>query len=166
MPKRVVLIPFKKRAHDHKRCIDAALSEAAAMCKREGLRFTTLRRRVLELVWRRHVPVKAYDVLDKLRHEGRNAAPPTVYRTLDFLIQAGLVHRIESLNAYVGCGGPGTPHVGQFLICRRCRAVAEIDAPVIANALNNAARRAGFAAEGQTVEIKGLCSECGGAAIF
>ncbi|MFQ6022116.1 MAG: Fur family transcriptional regulator [Acidiferrobacterales bacterium] len=164
MPRRRILVPFKKRTHDHKKCINHAVASAQTTCEKRGLRLTKLRRRVLELVWRRHMPMKAYDILDQLRKEGRAAAPPTVYRALDFLLEAGLVHRIESLNAFVGCGGPGTPHSGQFLICRRCRAVAEIDAPAVAKALVMGAERLGFQADRQTIEIKGLCSNCSGTA--
>lgn len=158
--RRRILVPFKKRAHDHRRCVDAALVEAESACQHKGLRFTALRRRVLTLIWTRHAPVKAYDILERLGREGRRAAPPTVYRALEFLLEAGLVHRIESLNAYVGCGGAGTPHVGQFLICRRCSAVAEVDAPAIAKALAADARRLGFRADRHTIEIRGLCAEC------
>jgi Fur family zinc uptake transcriptional regulator len=164
MSRRRILIPFKRRAHDHRRCVDAALLEAESACRHKGLRFTELRRRVLTLIWTRHAPVKAYDILKRLRREGRRAAPPTVYRALEFLLEAGVVHRIESLNAYVGCGGAGTPHVGQFLICRRCNAVAEMDTPAIAKALAADARRLGFRADRQTIEIRGLCAECSRAA--
>ncbi|MFQ5934790.1 MAG: Fur family transcriptional regulator [Acidiferrobacterales bacterium] len=160
MAKQRILVPFKKRTHNHQKCVDLALSEAESACRDRGLRFTAQRRRVLELVWSRHTPIKAYEILGCLRAEGRSAAPPTVYRALDFLLDAGLVHRIESLNAFVGCGGPGTPHVEQFLICRRCNAVAEIDAPGIARALEADAERLGFQADRQTIEIKGLCADC------
>jgi Fur family zinc uptake transcriptional regulator len=160
MTRRRILVPFKNRQHDHRRCIDAALAEAESACRYRGLRFTALRRRVLTLIWTRHAPIKAYDILERLRREGRRAAPPTVYRALEFLLGAGLVHRIESLNAYVGCGEPGRPHIGQFLICRRCSAVAEVDAPAIAQALAADAKRLGFNADRQTIEIKGVCADC------
>lgn len=160
MVKKRVLVPFKTDSHDHDQCIDLALAEAELTCSKQHLRFTKLRRRVLELVWSRHIPMKAYDILNELRRDGRGAAPPTVYRALEFLLDAGLVHRIESLNAYVGCGGPGKPHIGQFLICRQCNAVAEVDAPAIADALTQDAKHLGFRADTQTIEIKGLCSEC------
>ena len=160
MSKRRILVPFKKRTHDHAECIDSALVSAQSSCERQGLRLTKMRRRVLELVWRGHTPVKAYDILEELRKEDRAAAPPTVYRALDFLLNAGLVHRIESLSAFVGCGGPATPHFGQFLICRECSAVAEIDAPAIARALVADAEALGFHADRQTIEIKGLCADC------
>ncbi|GMQ90536.1 MAG: Fur family transcriptional regulator [Gammaproteobacteria bacterium] len=153
-------MPFKKRTHDHAECIERALTAAQAACERQGLRLTKLRRRVLELVWRGHTPVKAYDILEELREDGRASGPPTVYRALDFLLDAGLVHRIESLNAFVGCGGPATPHFGQFLICRQCSVVAEIDVPAVATALVADASKLGFRADRQTIEIKGLCADC------
>src|SRR5918999_799750 len=102
--------------HDHLSCIGDALDRAAVLCDQRGARLTPLRRRVLELVWRGHEPVGAYDLLAQM---GR-AAPPTVYRALDFLIEQGLVHRIESLNAYVGCDRPEAAHASQFLICTDC----------------------------------------------
>ena len=96
--------PLAARPHDHSRCVSHALAEAEAICARQGLRLTALRKRVLELVWASHKPLGAYDILGVLSDEdGRRAAPPTVYRALDFLLENGLVHRIASLNAFVGC---------------------------------------------------------------
>lgn len=155
-----ILIPFETRNHDHKRCIRSALDQARAVCRARGLRLTPVRRRVLELIWQRHAPVKAYDILEQLQAERRKAAPPTVYRALTFLLDAGFVHRIESLNAYVGCGDPSEPHGGQFLICRSCQAVAEINDPAITRLLGREAGKLGFQADRQTVEIKGLCPRC------
>ena len=156
-----VLMPFKKRGHQHDECIDQAVSAAESRCAQRGLRLTKLRRRVLELIWSRHEPVKAYEVLEKLRDEHRGAAPPTVYRALDFLQKEGLVHRIESLNAFVGCGEPTNPHLGQFLICRECGSVAEMDDAEITSLLAAKAGTLGFQVDSETIEVKGLCSECG-----
>ena len=108
--------------HDHRHCLKDALDRAAALCRDRGVRLTPIRRRVLELVWSGHRPLGAYDILDALQAERRGAAPPTVYRALDFLREQGLVHRIESRNSFVGCPDPDTPHGGQFLICRTCAA--------------------------------------------
>ena len=155
-----VLIPFKKRRHNHSHCINAAIGEAEAICMQRGVRLTEIRRRVLELVWEGHRPVKAYNILDELTRENRRAAPPTVYRALDFLLDAGLVHRIETLNAYVGCGGPRAPHVGQFLVCRKCGAVAEINDPKITQLVAKKAVALNFKVERQTVEVAGLCPDC------
>jgi Fur family zinc uptake transcriptional regulator len=146
--------------HDHARCIDDALSRAAELCARRGTRLTDLRRRVLELVWQRHAAVKAYDLLDELGASGGSAKPPTVYRALDFLIAHGLVHRLESLNAYVGCPAPDASHQGQFLICDACGGVSEFEAPAIEAAIAGQAAAQRFAVAAQTVEVRGTCRQC------
>lgn len=160
MAKDSVLIPFQKQPHNHASCIKAALSDAESTCLKHGLRLTTIRRAVLTLVWKSHAPIKAYELLEQMHQENPKAAPPTVYRALEFLQKAGLVHRIESLNAYVGCGNPDEPHLGQFLICESCGAVAEINAKKITTVLNEQAAKLGFDTQQQLVEIKGICPQC------
>ena len=160
-----ILTPFQSGRHNHRHCVSDALQAAEEVCKARGLRLTPLRRRVLEMIWGSHAPARAYDLLDKLRTERRGAAPPTVYRALDFLCECGLAHRIKSLNAYVGCGDPRFDHAGQFLICRGCEAVAELDAPEISDAITDKAREAGFEAAAQTIEITGLCPDCRGGGV-
>ncbi|EPM67522.1 zinc uptake regulation protein [Pseudomonas syringae pv. theae ICMP 3923] len=153
--------PLASRPHDHSHCVHSALAEAETLCTQQGLRLTTLRRRVLELVWQSHKPLGAYDILAVLSEEdGRRAAPPTVYRALDFLLENGLVHRIASLNAFTGCNHPTHVHQGQFLICRLCHAAIELQHPAISSAVVDAAAGVGFAVEGQTVEIVGVCAGC------
>jgi len=153
---------FPGRNLDHRRCMDRALDRAVAVCRRRGARLTKLRRRVLELIWRGHRPVGANDILDALRRERRGAAPPTVYRALDFLAGHGLVHRIESRNCFVGCSDPEHPHGGQFLICTSCGAAAEINDARVDAAIRDSAREAGFAVRRRTVEVDGLCPHCRG----
>lgn len=160
-PAGAVLGPFRLRPHDHRKCVADAVAAARALCAERGRRLTELRRRVLELVWGGHEPMGAYDILEELRRERPRAQAPTVYRALEFLMDNGLVHRLQSRNAFVGCGGPGRPHAGQFLICRQCNAVAEMDDPEIAAVLSRNAARAGFRVRRQTVELDGLCAECG-----
>lgn len=155
-----VIAPFRESNHSHRRCLDAAVSAAERACRTRGVRLTPQRRRVLELVWDSHEPVKAYDILDRLRGEQRNAAPPTVYRALDFLLRQGLIHRIESLNAYIGCGEPGHAATSQFLICRRCGEVAELEDDAVLGQIADAAGRLGFAVDSQTIEIRGCCARC------
>jgi Fur family zinc uptake transcriptional regulator len=151
--------------HDHSQCISHALADADALCARLGVRLTALRKRVLELVWQSHKPLGAYDILAVLSEEdGRRAAPPTVYRALDFLQENGLVHRIASLNAFIGCVRPEHVHQGQFLICRQCHAAIELEQPAISQAIVGGAAEVGFTVETQTVEVVGLCAGCQGAA--
>lgn len=153
-------IPFSTVPHDHQNCIDTALDEAAELCARRGVRLTPLRRRVLELIWDSHQATGAYAILDALRQANNRAAPPTVYRALEFLSAHGLIHRIESLNAYIGCIRPDHDHAGQFLICEACGATAELHDDRIASAVGDGARRAGFRDLRQTVEVAGLCPDC------
>ena len=151
--------------HDHGRCVSDAVATAEAICRRRGLRFTPQRRRVLELVWNSHRPVGAYDILELLQEDSHKAAPPTVYRALDFLIEADLVHRLDSLNAFVGCPDPRRPHTGQFLICRDCRSVTELDDGEISEIVDRKAADLGFTAIRQTLEIQGLCENCSDAGV-
>jgi len=146
--------------HDHSVCIEDALNRAGALCARRGARLTPLRRRVLELVWQGHAAVKAYDVLNRLGGEPGPAKPPTVYRALDFLIAHGLVHRLESLNAYVGCPQPEASHSGCFLICDGCGDVAEFESAAIEAAIAARAGDLGFTVRGITVEVNARCQRC------
>jgi Fur family zinc uptake transcriptional regulator len=152
---------FAPRTHDHAECVETALDRATTVCDARGVRLTELRRQVLELVWRRHEPVGAYDLLDELKIVHRRAAPPTIYRALEFLMDQGLVHRIESLNAYVGCTRPEERHAGQFLICTRCGSIGELDDAEIARAVTDRAAAMGFTVLRQTIEVRGICAECG-----
>ena len=146
--------------HDHAACIDEAVRTAAEVCARRGLNLTPVRRRVLEIVWRAHEPIGAYDILAELAKERDKAAPPTVYRALEFLIDAGIVHRIDSINAFIGCDEPARSHVAQFLVCRKCHRVVEIDDPDINRLLAEKSLAAGFRIEPTSLEIKGLCADC------
>ena len=151
---------FPRHVHDHAACMAEALAAADGLCARRGAKLTELRRRVLELVWASHRPIGAYEILAGLGGDGRPAAPPTVYRALDFLLAHGLVHRVESLNAYIGCPEPGHRPLQPILICRDCGAAAEVPDDRIARAVRSAADGAGFAVERQTVEVHGVCREC------
>lgn len=158
--KNKILTPFKSLKHKHRDCQKSALEAARKHCQKSGVRLTPLRERVLALIWQNHEPVKAYDILDQLKHDHSSSAPPTVYRALDFLQEEGLVHKIESLNAYVGCGNPVETHSSQFLICYKCGAVAELDDADIRELLKKKARKIGFEIHSEMVEIKGCCQEC------
>ncbi|QYU70386.1 transcriptional repressor [Leptolyngbya sp. 15MV] len=148
--------------------LDEALDRAAVACRARGAQLTDLRRQVLRLGLASPAPVGAYALLDQLRAERPGAAPPTVYRALDFLQDQGLVHKVERLNAFVGCAGPaahgqcghGHDHPHQFLICARCGVTAELCDHRVAEALAQAARGAGFQPVRTTVEVEGLCAGC------
>lgn len=154
-------IPIASRQHDHSQCIDSALATAKQLCADSGVRLTQLRQQVLEIVWQSHQPLGAYAVMDVLSQRStRRVAPPTVYRALDFLLEQGLVHRVNLLNAYIGCSHPGIPHNHNFLICQACDIAVEFDAPEMDQAICDRAAEQGFQISGQAVEVLGLCSNC------
>lgn len=151
---------FHGASHAHEQCVSGALAEVEALCRSQGLRLTETRRQVLELVWASHKAVKAYDLMEQLSEDGRHVKPPTVYRALDFLIAHGFVHRVDSLNAFVGCPHPGAAHSAQFLICDGCGEVSEMAAPSIDSAVARKAETAGFAISHQIIELHGSCPAC------
>ncbi|WP_423822513.1 Fur family transcriptional regulator [Salinisphaera sp. SPP-AMP-43] len=146
--------------HDHQACIADALTRADTLCREHGLRLTAIRRRVLELIWANHQPTKAYDLLAQINNERGNAAPPTVYRALDFLLDAGLIHKIESQNAFIGCAIDHDRNPPKFFICRECGRAAEIQSPEIDEAIASEAKQTGFVVDHQTIEVDGLCASC------
>ena len=139
---------------------EALLDRADSICVGRGARLTELRRQVLGLILDAEAPTGAYDLLDRLRTTRHGAAPPTVYRALDFLLEHGLVHRVERLSAFIGCVAHEEAHAAQFLICRSCGKVMEIDDHGLAHALEHAARRLGFSVGKATIEAEGLCAAC------
>ena len=139
----------------------SALERAEAICARRGVQLTDLRRQVLGLIIEARAPIGAYDLLDRLRAVRRGAAPPTVYRALDFLLAQGLIHRVERLSAFVSClGDEEHEHHAQFLICGSCGQVTEIEDHAVEAALAQAAGRTGFTIQGATIEAEGMCAAC------
>jgi Fur family zinc uptake transcriptional regulator len=145
-------------SHDHAACRREALAAAEAACAERGERLTPVRRRTLEILLESHVALGAYDVLARLKAEGFGGQPPVAYRALSFLVEQGLAHRIEGLQAFVACARPGGAHEPAFLVCRRCRRVAEEALP------ETAPQAEGFAVERRVVEAQGLCPDCRDAA--
>lgn len=150
------------QAHNHHHCIDGALREARQLCQQRGVRLTGQREAVLRLVWQSHQPIGAYDLLEQLplSRNGRKPAPTSVYRALDFLREQGLVHRLDSLNAYIGCPHPGRHHDGVFLICRSCSRVQEIPGDAVRQSLKPHLADQGFRPEDLHMEVPGLCPRC------
>jgi Fur family zinc uptake transcriptional regulator len=142
--------------------LEHRLDRADARCRQRGARLTAHRRQVLAIVSEAQRPLGAYEILDALRALVPGAAPPTVYRALEFLVAQGLVHRLETLHAYVGCAHPDQPHAGQFLICRACGAVRELADPLVSRSVQAAAAASGFHSEHPVVEVSGRCARCSG----
>ncbi len=152
---------FPAPDHDHERCTSDAITYAEEHCAARAQRLTPIRRQVLEALLESHKPLGAYEIIDRLTEKNGRTAPITAYRALDFLRDNGLVHRIESRNAFVACvhnHGGGDPVV--FLICERCGAVGEAPGGTVAQAIKASSHAAGFAPKSQLIEIVGICSHC------
>ncbi len=153
--------------HNHQHCIDDALIAAQSICKQQNAKLTELREQVLLLIWKNHKPLGAYTLIEQLSEQTqRRIAPPTVYRTLEFLLDLGLIHRINSLNAYIGCTHPHS-HQGNkvhqhnyFLICKKCHHTQELIDKDLSNKIQSLSQNFNFTAQDQWLEITGLCQEC------
>ena len=152
---------FPAPGHDHDRCASDAIAHAEAICEARDERLTAVRRRVLEALLATHQPLGAYELIDRLAEAGTRPAPITIYRALDFLREQGIVHRIESRNAFIACvhhHDSGDPVV--FLICEKCGAVGEAASAAVADTIRNASRAAGFMPRTPVIEISGICAHC------
>nr|WP_237168593.1 Fur family transcriptional regulator [Paracoccus shandongensis] len=146
--------------HDHRACEARALDEAADRLAEQGGRMTPVRRRTLEILLESHRAMGAYEVLDRLAAEGFGRQPPVAYRALEFLVEHGLAHRLQRLNAFAACLHPGQDHAPAFLICRTCGTLAELPAAPLRAALADLAAETGFTVERVTIEALGLCPAC------
>ena len=145
--------------HDHASAVMLGRVEHA--CAERGLRLTELRRRVFELIADSTRPVKAYDLMEKVRKQGAGpTAPPTVYRALDFLLEQGLIHWLASRNVFIGCRQPDRHHSEQFLICQDCGLVDELNTPAVEELLRAEAVARQFEMRAQRVEVLGRCLRC------
>lgn len=137
------------------------MSHAETICRTRSQNFTPMRRHVLQALLASHRPLGAYEIIDAVAQHATRPAPITVYRALDFLMENGLVHRIESRNAFLACGHDHSAGaMVAFLICEKCNSVGEVPAGRVAQSLNDAARGIGFAPKLSVVEITGLCAHC------
>lgn len=143
-----------------RRQISKSLRAAEESCRRIGARLTPQRRMVFETVLSAKTPLTAYEVLDRLRPRDDSATPASVYRSLEFLIKHGFVHRIESTKTFVGCTMPEHEHPNQLLVCRQCGTAIEAEDQNLADAVTRLSRRLGFSLDRKTVELVGTCSSC------
>jgi Fur family zinc uptake transcriptional regulator len=152
---------FPAPDHNHDRCAADVIAYAEKLCASRTQRLTPTRRKVLEVLAGSHKPLGAYEIIDAAAASGPRPAPITVYRALDFLMANGLVHRIESRNAFLACvHNHDSGAVVAFLICESCGEVGEAPGGDIGSTLTAAANSAGFTPTMSVVEITGVCSHC------
>ena len=139
---------------------EEALKKAEELCEVNGLKLTKLRKQVLKLIWKKPGYVKAYDLLDELQKIDPSAKPPTIYITLDFLMENGLIHKLQSLNAYIGCLHPNEHNECYFLICDSCQKIEECCSKKINNVVLSTSKNNNFIPNKVTFEIAGTCQSC------
>ena len=149
-----------KKCTSHKSCIKKALIEAKIICDQRGVKLTKLRETVLKLIWKNHSYVKAYDLLEDLKKIDSSAKPPTIYRSLEFLLENGFIHKIQSLNAFVGCSHPNEHNKCYFLICKECQNIEECHSENINEFVQSTSSNNNFSPNQVTLEISGVCQEC------
>lgn len=150
--------------HHHVHSGDAFVSEVERACEARGLRLTPLRATALRLIADAGRPLKAYELLELMKATHEGAAPPTVYRALDFLLENGFIHKLSSINAFVACHHPGGErHAVPFLICDHCQTAIELEDDEIVRLLDARARALGFTPRAQTLEVHGVCATCAAA---
>ncbi len=161
MPSRETANLFPPPSHNHLTCLHAAVDRAERAFQVQGLKLTALRRKVLQEIAGSHHAVGAYDIIDRLARKGDRLAPISVYRAIDALLAAGVVHRLESRNAFFACH---TSHTGAgnqvILACETCGLVAEVNGDAIFQSLAKAAEGADFKPQRRVVEMTGLCKHC------
>jgi Fur family zinc uptake transcriptional regulator len=157
---------FPAPHHNHDHCTEALISRAERTCARRGSKLTGQRRDILSCVAQSHAAAGAYDIIERMAARGApRPAPITVYRALDFLEAHGLVHRIESRNAFVACSHAHDDRPAALLICEACGTVAELDAPEAFEPLAEAAIAQGFMPARTVIEMAGTCSQCAGRSV-
>ncbi|HJU29857.1 MAG TPA: Fur family transcriptional regulator [Hyphomicrobiaceae bacterium] len=150
---------FPAPEHDHGQCLEEAMGRAREAFQNKGLKLTPLRQSVFREIAASHKAIGAYEVLDRLATRGERLAPISVYRAIEALVSAGIVHRFESRNAYFAC------HAGHemrqlVLACESCGLVAEVEADQVFSAIEASAGHTGFATKGAVVEVWGVCANC------
>jgi len=151
-------VAFEK--HDHTTCSESILKSAEDYCRRNNLKLTDTRRKVLELLLVAHRALGAYSLLDLLKEAGFRSQPTVAYRALDFLVKHGFAHKVKSLNAFIACTHPGRNHSPAFMICRRCETVAETNPEIPGFNVSVDERSLGFKVEQTVIELQGLCHTC------
>ena len=145
--------------HNHSFCFQGSLRALEQHFKNKKLQLTPLRRKVFEYLLQDHKPLGAYEILDRLSKDGFSSTPPIAYRVLSFLIGEGFVHKIKRLNAFIACADPGSRHSPTFMICRKCKKVAEVCKSETTLNLKKVGSNY-FKVEETVVELIGICKSC------
>lgn len=155
---------FPAPGQNNARRLQQAMTKATEVFEQKNLRFTKLRQQVFEEIAATNNSIGAYDILGKLADKGTRLAPISVYRAIDVLMEAGVIHRLESKNAFFACRRlhhdfeKGKRPI--VLSCEKCGAVAEVDSEGIFETIDKVAKGAQFKPRVKFVEVSGMCPRC------
>ena len=137
------------------------IEQVEGICASRGVRLTPQRKRVFELILANKKASSAYELLEQLKQSEPQAKPPTVYRALDFLLEQGFIHRVESTNSFICCCSCNAhKHFSQLLICDKCGSVIELQDDDLISQLANNAEKHGFQLTNHVIESHGTCQAC------
>jgi Fur family zinc uptake transcriptional regulator len=154
--------PFPPPDKSDSRRLAKAMQRASDAFDEKGLRFTKLRQMVFSEIAATYASIGAYDILARMAEKGTRVAPISIYRAIDALLEAGVIHRLESKNAFFACRrlDHKTGRRPLFLSCEKCGAVGEVDGQHIFDLIGEAARSAKFTPRVKFVEVSGICPRC------
>lgn len=142
--------------------LEAALRHAKSCCEKKGARLTPLRKQVLSIILAAERPIGAYEIMSELQEQSSRdrVAPPTVYRSLEFLLSVNCINRVHTLNAYIPRRSGNSNELAAIFICRHCGFHAEAANRTVQQSLNLSANELKFEVENQALEIVGCCANC------
>ena len=146
--------------NQHKQCVSKAKIRFNNRLKQYGQSIGTYDEPVMELLLSDHRCLSAYDIADKVSEAGKRVQPVQIYRSLEKLMNLGVVHRISTKNSYIACYEEGDCKTGQFLICTECEKVKEVESNLIENEITASAEKNRFSITSQTIEVLGFCAKC------
>lgn len=151
---------FPDIKHQHHDCVESAKMRAFKLAEDTGKKFGANQVRVLEALLQDHRAASAYEIVERMAESGKRLQPVQVYRALDTLMELGLVHRVQSINAYVACTTEDACHNPQLLFCSSCKRVAELASDTISALISKTAKQSQFKLDHGLVELVGLCPDC------
>ncbi|MDP1604107.1 MAG: transcriptional repressor [Legionella sp.] len=124
-------------------------------------RLTSLRKSILYILWHTEKPLKAYEILNALLQIKENSQPSTVYRVLDYFVNSGVVHKIESIQSYTLCREPRKHLPSEVLmVCSKCHHVRELYDTNMRALVQKLSCENFFHLGEDAIELKGLCATC------
>ncbi len=137
------------------------ITQIEQICATRGVRLTSQRKQVFQLICASPKASSAYELLEQLKVTEPQAKPPTVYRALDFLLEQGFIHRVESTNSFIQCCSCNAhKHYSHLLICDKCSNVIELQDDSLVALLASNAEKHGFTITNHVLESHGICQSC------